>query len=241
MCIPGIIVRKLIGMSVTSSTEYDLAMSGFNVLCRYGNITNCVVLAFCSGYLPPASYAYAAEKWKRYLKLSLHLVWVSAFWCIVTTIFPIFLPVQISLLFGNGDDYLRYSSSMLKASNECGWILFTRFTFQTMLQAQQRGTRAMIISFTSNLVAVIAFSFILYYTNKNDVARFMYVYPISYSIGCVLGITLLFKPFLDVIKLARSDSKEKKLEDIDEKNSEDKYSSTSSDNGNDECRMISEL
>lgn len=153
--LPGVVVRKLIGLSVSNARDYELAMSGFNVLCRYDNIINCVVLAICSGYLPPAAYTYAAENWKRYLRLSLHLEWISFVWCIVTTIFPVFMPVTICLLFGSGDDYLRWSAPILKASCVTGWILFCRFTFQTMLQAQQRGTRAMIISFTSNFVAII--------------------------------------------------------------------------------------
>lgn len=238
MCIPGIIVRKLIGVSVSSAREYDLAMSGFNVLCRYSLITTSVVLAFCSGYLPPASYAYAAQKWKRYLRLSIHLVWVSAIWCFVTTIFPMAVPVHIALIFGKGDDYLRWSKNMLMASNALSWILFTRFNFQTILQAQQRGGRAMIISFTSNFVAVIAFSFVLYYTNRNDAARLMYVYPISYGIGCVLGTALLIKPFWDVIKKSRDEGEPKKLEEIPDYNAD---SEEESDNGNKECRVIPEL
>ena len=100
LCLPGIIVRKLIGLSVANSNEYDLAMAGFNVLCRYYNVTNCVVISLATGYIAAASYAYAAENYKRYLKLSLHLNWVSVFWCLITSIIAISIPRQISMIFG---------------------------------------------------------------------------------------------------------------------------------------------
>ena len=205
ICLPGIIVRKLIGLSVPNKRDYDLAMAGFNVLCRYCNITNCVVLALTTGFMAAASYAYAAKNYKRYLRLSLHLNWISFLWSAITALIAISLPRQISSLFGSGEEYLDWSEPMLKVTNYGAFIMFARFTFQSMLQAQQRGVRAMIISFTSNFAVTIAASYVLYFIDKHNVVQLMYTYLITYLFGLIFGAILLIGPFIDTIKLSKTD------------------------------------
>ncbi|EAY02591.1 hypothetical protein TVAG_254920 [Trichomonas vaginalis G3] len=205
MNLPGILVRKLIGKSVANSDEYEYAMAGFNTLCRYQAFINMVVLALCAGYLPAASYAYSADMCKRYLHLTFHLNWLSLVWCVITTTLCFVFPKEISKLFGKGEKYIYYSSHMLKNGNIVTFILFTRLTIQNMLQSQQKGIRAMIISVISNFVSHITFVSILYVTNKHNVVRLMYVYPISYSLGFILGSILLIKPLYEVIRKSKSD------------------------------------
>lgn len=218
--LPGIVVRKLIGKSVDSPYEYDMAMAGFNVLCRYNTFTNCIILALCSGYLPPASYAYAAQKISRYVRLTIHLNWISFMWCAFTMCISLSIPEQIASLFGSGDDYMKFAKQMLIVSNVCTLILFTRLTFQSILQAQQNGIRAMIISLVSNFAAIIIFVYVLYYTDKSNAARLMYVYPISYAIGFCLGLVLLIRPFRQMLfikqfteKRSQDDSQEDSREE----------------------------
>lgn len=199
MNIPGIVVRKLIGDSVSTQDEYEYAMAGFNVLCRFNAFTNCIIITLCSGYLPPASYAYAAKLYKRYIDLTIHLNSISLIWCTITTVLCFAIPTQISSLFGSGNRYFYYANGMLMKGNYCTIILFTRLTFQSILQSQQNGIRAMIISFISNFFIVIIFMYVLYVTNKHNAPRIMIVYPISYAIGCVLGIGLLLKPFSEIV------------------------------------------
>ena len=205
LMIPGIIIRKLIGLSVANSREYDLAMAGFNVLCRYCNITNCVVLALTTGFMAAASYAYAAKNYKRYLRISLHLNWISLLWSAITALIAISLPRQISSLFGSGEEYLDWSEPMLKVTNYGAFIMFARFTFQAMLQAQQRGVRAMIISFTSNFVVTIAASYVFYFIDKHNVVLLMYTYLATYLFGLVFGAILLIGPLYDTLKLSKTD------------------------------------
>ncbi|EAY03031.1 hypothetical protein TVAG_143310 [Trichomonas vaginalis G3] len=226
--LPGIIVRKLIGQSVSSPAEYDLAMGGFNVLCRFNAFTNCIILALCSGYLPPASYAFAAQKIKRYVRLTIHLNWISFVWCAFTMTLSMSIPDQISSLFGSGEGYLKFAREMLIFSNVCTFILFTRLTFQSILQAQQNGIRAMIISLVSNFAAIILFSYVLYLTNKQNASRLMYVYPISYAIGFILGIFMLIQPFKQ-LKLIAQFTESQKTPDNEEAEEEETYDSVEGD------------
>lgn len=221
--LPGILVRKLIGKSVVSPYEYDMAMAGFNVLCRYMTFTSCVVLALCSGYLPPASYAFAAQKISRYIRLTIHLNWISFAWCAFAMALAFSIPEQIASMFGHGEDYMYFAKRMIKCSNADSIIMFTPFTIQAILQTQQNGIRAMIISFTSNFAAIIVFVYVLYLTNKNDAGRLTYVYPISYAIGFVLGTILLITPFKQMMfvkKFTEKQSSSKEGSQEEESNDE---------------------
>jgi Na+-driven multidrug efflux pump len=220
LCIPGIFVRKLIGLSVSSAKEYDLAMAGFNVICRYGNVTNCVVIAISTGYAAAASYAYAAQNYKRYLRLSIHLNWTSIFWCAITSIIAISIPRQISMVFGDSEDFLNWSAAMMRISNYGGFVMFARFTFQSMLQAQQSGCRAMIISVTSNFVVIILGAGFLYITDKHNAVRLIWVYFISYTFGLVFGAILLARPLINTIKLAKQGPSALAMQNIEDDSDE---------------------
>ncbi|OHT15953.1 hypothetical protein TRFO_13638 [Tritrichomonas foetus] len=203
--IPGIFIRKLIGLS-TDPVDYDNAMSGFNVFCRYNQIVNCLVIAVTTGYIPPASYAYAAKDSIRYLWLSFHSAWIAFAWSVFTTILSLTIPRQISMMFSSGEDFLSFSAPMLKVSTALNFIMWMRFNAQAMLQALQSGGRAMIISFVSNFVATIGFAYVLYFTDKHNVIRLMWVYPISIAVGFVFGLALLLKPLLQMYRSAKTQS-----------------------------------
>ena len=99
--IPGIPIRNLIGLSCGDSYHYDLAMAGFNVICRYAQILAAVIIAITTGFIAPASYAHAAGDNMRYLKLSFHAGWLAFAWSILTTIFSFAIPREISMIFGS--------------------------------------------------------------------------------------------------------------------------------------------
>ena len=218
ICLPGIIVRKLIGLSVANTREYDLAMAGFNVLCRYYNITTCVVLALTTGFVAAASYAYSSQNYARYLRLSIHLNWVATVWCVVTGLIAVCIPAQISTIFGSGTDFLLWSEPMLRINGYSCFVTFACYTFQSMLQALQSGFRAIVISFMSNIVMTIVGVYILYFTNRHDAVRLMYVYIVAYGFGLVFGAILLIGPLINVIKLYREKIKYNEGEEVSDPN-----------------------
>lgn len=207
--IPGIFLRRLIGLSLNGSSEYDNAMAAFNVLSRFVNIVVAVILAFCTGFLPAASYAFAAKKYKRYLRLALHLNWITFAWCIIMFIFGMWYPVQIAKIFGSGDDFIRWNILELPNSNWGTIVFFVRYTFQTMLQSQQRGKRSMIISFTSNFVVTIATAYMMYYIDTSKTERILWSFCLSSYVGMILGTILLAKPLLEIFRESKQNNEEK--------------------------------
>ena len=203
MAIPGIPIRKLIRQASGDEAAYDLAMGGFNVLCRYSGIIGSICIAVTTGYVPPGAYAYAAEDYLRYLWLSWHSVWISFAWCCVTSILSLACPRQISMIFGSSEEFLAYSGPMLRDGNALGFVMFMRYCSQAMLQAMQMGVRAIIVSLMSNFVGCIAFSYLLYYTGKDNVVRLMWTYGLAYAFGFFFGIAMLAGPFLKVYRAGR--------------------------------------
>ncbi|OHT01157.1 MatE family protein [Tritrichomonas foetus] len=201
MSIPGIVMRKLIGASVDSEADFNNALAGYNMVFRYAMITNCVVIAVSMGFIPAASYAYAAKLYKRFLRLFYHGLWIAGAWSVLTTIFSWAIPTEISKVFGSGDEYLKWAGPMLKYGNALGFIMFFRINAQGCLQALQLGGQAMILTITSQLIAIIAFAFILYYTDKHNAIRLCWAYPLGYAFGLVMGILVLIKPLMKVYRL----------------------------------------
>ncbi|KAK8841710.1 hypothetical protein M9Y10_026654 [Tritrichomonas musculus] len=202
-CIPGIPIRNLIGRSCSTDREYDLAMSGFNVCCRVYSFAVCICIAVTTGFIPPASYAHASNNDRRFLRLSFHAAWINFTWsCIVTTL-ALTIPKQIALIFGHGSDYLAYAVPILRNSNYTGFLRWVQFNSQAMLQALQRGWQAMIVSLLSNFAGYLIFAYILFYTDKHNVVRLMYLYTCTIAFGAVVGVCLLIYPMLRLYKKSK--------------------------------------
>ncbi|OHT05693.1 MatE family protein [Tritrichomonas foetus] len=217
--IPGIPIRNLIGLSSGDSYHYDLAMSGFNVICRYTQFAAAVIIAITTGYLAPASYAHAAGDDARYLSLSFHAGWLAFVWSILTTIFSVSIPRQISMIFGNGEEYLAYAGPMLRNGTCIDFLRWVQFNAQAMLQALQFGGRAMVVSFLSNFAAFLGFAYLYYYTDKHNVIRLMWLYPSVVAFGFVTGSALLVKPLWNLYEQSKKSEEEKK--EADSASSED--------------------
>ncbi|EAX93261.1 hypothetical protein TVAG_338600 [Trichomonas vaginalis G3] len=213
--IPGIILRRFIGLSLPEAKEYDLAMAAFNVVCRCTGVAVAVVMALCTGFLPAASYAYAAHLYSRYIRLAIHLNWIDFLWCLIVFIFGMWFPVQIGSIFGSGEEYLRWNVKELPAANWGTIVFFCRYTIQSMLQSQQRGKRAMVISFISNFIVTIASSYVLYLLYPKKTERLLWSFSLASVVGFILGSILLIKPFAEIVRkrnnpeLDKEDDKEK--------------------------------
>lgn len=78
-----------------------------------------------------------------------------------------------------------------------------------MLQALQCGACSMIVSLMSNFVGFLAFAYILFYTDKHNVKRLMYLCTCTTGFGSVIGIALLIRPLWKLYKKIKgSKSKE---------------------------------
>ena len=217
LSLPGIAIRKLIGASVTQE-EYNDCFAGFTVIYRYSYITNCINIAVAMGYIPAASYAYASHQYKRFLKLTLYSSLIAFAWSALTNIISWGIPREISKIFGSGESFLYWGSHMLQYGNGVGCIQFFRIISQGCLQALQLGGQAMFITLTSQLLAIIGFAFLLYYTDRHNAIRIMWTYPLSYAFGLILGTIVLIKPFRKLWRLYKEEEMNKtSIRPIDQK------------------------
>lgn len=212
-CIPGIPIRNLIGRSVSDSHSYDLAMAGFNVCCRVYQFAACVCIAVTTGFIPPASYAHASNNDKRFLRLSFHAGWINFTWSIIVTTLALAIPKPIALIFNKGDEYLSYAIPILRNSNYLGFLRWIQFNSQAMLQALQRGVLAMIVSILSNFAGFLIFAYILFYTDKHNVRRLMYLYTCTQGFGAVVGVLLLSFPLYKLYKKSKAQQNNTQQED----------------------------
>lgn len=197
VCAPGIIVRKLLGLSSVEN-EFNDVLAGFNAIFRYAQITNNVIIAFTMGFLPAASYAFSAKMWNRWMRLAAHTHWLGFVWGSITAIFTWTIPREIAKMFSSDPNYLRWAGPMLKVGNAFGFIVVARFTFPSLLQSMKKGITSTLLSLGSQLVSIIAFAFILYYTDKKNPVRLIWCYPLSYAFGLVAGAVVLLRPVRNI-------------------------------------------
>ncbi|KAH0793966.1 MatE family protein [Histomonas meleagridis] len=217
--LPGIVIRKLIGLSTRTTEEFDNALAGFNVITRYAAITNGLLIGLTNGFLPAASYAYAAKNYKRWIRLAIHMNWLGFTWGTITSIFSYSIPNEISKIFASSNGYLSYAGPMLTVGNALGFVVFARFTTPSMLQSMKRGITSTILSLSCQLVSIIVFAVIMYYTDKYNPTRVCWCYPLSYAFGLVVGAIVIFFPVRKMVKVIKEENE--KLKNDEEEEEED--------------------
>lgn len=206
--IPAIITRKLIGLCASDDKMFNDTLSGYNVIFKYAQITNSVIMAITMGYIPSASYAYSAKNYKRWIRLTIHCFWMSACWGTLTAICSWAWPKTIAMVFSDSPGYLGWAAPMVQTGNALGFIVFGRFCFPAVLQSLRKGTTSTILSISSQLVSIIGFALMLYYTNEHDPVRICWCYPLSYAFGLVVGGLVIIPSMIKIwheYKKANSD------------------------------------
>ena len=216
--IPSIAVRKFIGMAVGS--EFDDAMAGFNCSTRLSVICNAPLMGLTMGFVPAASYAYAAKKYRRFLWLCFHSIWLCLVWGLIAGCLIWTVPREMAKMFSTSELYLDYASKMTLYTNALSPIQGIRFNCQTILQSMHMGGRATITGFLNNFVWILLFTVILYYTDKTDGARICWCYSISYALAIPVTVIILWKPLHAVWKLAKEEKDDeaegKELDEVED-------------------------
>ncbi|KAK8900295.1 hypothetical protein M9Y10_002618 [Tritrichomonas musculus] len=228
ICVPSIMVRKYIGMACGNDPqEFSDSMAGFNAAIRICNLTHSIFNAISQAFIPAASYAFAAKRYKRYLKLTIHIFWLMLIWGAVTCILTWSIPRTLSKMFSNGEGYLKYAEKMVAYNNGLGPISGVKLNAQSMLQAIQMGPRATMLSFINNFVTIVILVLVLYYTDPHDGARIIWCYPLSHLMSCFISIFFLWGPIKNIFRLSKEEDmeedyirREKEMKQVD--NSDDK-------------------
>ncbi|OHT12427.1 MatE family protein [Tritrichomonas foetus] len=204
LAVPGIVLRKFLGLSSTDETYIDI-VAGFNAQIRLYQIVFMVTAAVSMGFLPCASYAIGAQRYKRALKLLMHTCWVSFGWTALTMIGTVAVPRLVSMMFSNTEGYLNYATQFIRNSNVVAFVSPVALIIQALLQALQLGNAATIISIGTQLIPLPVFSAVLYYTNKHNPGRLLYAYAIQQALGVVIAVPLGIKPFFDLLKKSKNE------------------------------------
>lgn len=205
MSVPGILIQWYIGNSAQSHFEYSCVLSGNTVVFRIAMLTVSVMIAFNSGYLPCAAYAYAAKKYKRWIRLSIHLTWINFAWGTFCSILIVSIPVWISKLFVSEQTELYFASTML-FNGCCGFcVAWIRNNAQVMLQSLQKGLLSTFLSLTTQMILLVIFSTIMYLTNKHNAPRIEWSYPLSFLVGGLLCIVIIWKPCKNIYELSKTE------------------------------------
>lgn len=209
ICIPSVVVRKYMGLACDNDQQrFADVMAGFTAAIRIGNLTFSILAALSQAYIPAASYSYAAKRYKRHLKLSIHMFWLMTLWGTISCLLTWLLPKQLSLLFSDGDGYLKSAQKMVAYNNAAGFVAGSRMASQSILQSLQMGSRATLLSFINNFVTIIVFMYILYYTNKHDPERIMLCYSYMNISSFFISILFLWKPLRNLYHLSKTDDHE---------------------------------
>lgn len=215
--IPSIVVRKYMGLAAGNNPEdFANVMAGFNAAIRINNLTFSIFMAISQSFIPAASYAFAAKRYKRFLMLAFHMLWLCSAWGLLTSIMTWSIPRQLAMIFSKEEGYLKYAERMVRYNNALGPIMSVKMVAQSMLQSLQRGPRATILSFFNNFMTIIIFNFVLYYTNKHDGARIIWCYPLAHAAACVISPFFLWGPLKNIYNLMKTEDAEAEYENMNE-------------------------
>lgn len=220
-CVPSIVVRKYMGLGAGDNPQ-DFAdvMAGFNAAIRICNLTFSIFQAISQAFIPAASYAYAAKRYKRFFMLSLHMLWLMSLWGTITSIITWIWPRELSMMFSKEESYLRYAERMVAYNNAVGPLMSAKMVAQSMLQSLQLGPRATILSFINNFVNIIVFNYILYYTNPHDGARIIWCYPLAHISSCIVSPFFLWGPIKKIYKLMKEEDAEAEFANMNDDENE---------------------
>lgn len=221
--IPSIFNRKFMGLCAENRKNqgddgsFDDAIAGFNAVSRIYGVTDAVRLAVSMGLLPSASFAYSSHRYNRVFQLIFHSIWIDAAWAAGTTLLTAFGSRYVAMTISTSENYLRWAAPMLRIANWEAPFAWIRNIVQTTLQALTYGITSTIYSFFSTFITYIGGLLILYYTDKTDFVRLMYVFSISSSIAAVVGIIVVIPPLRKLWKDRRDTDNELEPAPTDEK------------------------
>ena len=216
--IPSIFNRKFMGLCAENRNmsgadgTFEDAIAGFNAVSRIYAVTDAVRLAVSMGLLPAVSFAYTSHRYTRIFWLIFHAVWIDATWASMTTILTAFGSRYVAMSISSSENYLRWAAPMLRIANWEAPVAWIRNVVQSILQAFQYGITSTVYSFFSTFCTYIGGLLLLYYTDKTDFVRLMYVFVISSGIAAVVGICIIIPPLYRVWKL-RKESVEEPIEE----------------------------
>lgn len=215
LALPGFFIRKYFGLACEGDDEkWGNVMSGFNVSCRYYILMLSVTSALTIGFLPSGSYAFSSERYNRFLKLLFITLLMSVCWSAFTMIFTIGFPRLLTSAFSSSEGVLYWGSLILSRTEYLAFAVPVCVVAGSLLQSMQMGKLATLLNCLTQLIPLPLFSTIMFFTGKKeDVARFIYCYPIYDAFSCVVSIPFYVFPLIPVCRKAKIEKQNENVND----------------------------
>ncbi|OHS97894.1 MatE family protein [Tritrichomonas foetus] len=232
LALPGLLIRKFFGVACGDDrTMWNDIMAGFNTFCRFWTLIMAVPTAMTIGFVPAGSFAFAAQRNYRFIRLLLHSSWIAITWTLFSMIFTVGIPRIICLAFSSTEGYLEWGEVIVRRATLCAFALPVSIIVTAVLQSQQKGNLATVLSFLTQLCPIPLFSTILFFTAKHDVARLMYCYPLSNVFSCLISLPFLYFAIRKLLKFSKEDKDaEQELQNIATKAKEEAKLAKDSEN-----------
>ena len=180
---------------------------------------SCIRFIICNGlnqgFLPAASFAFGACRFKRLRNLSLHALWVGTAWNVLCELVILLNAKSIARIWINDSEIISITDAFLNNAMYCAFLIMVRYFSITTLQACKKILISTVQSVVTTLVPLPVFSSILYFTDKNSPTRIVYSFLmldvftfIVCGIVALVCLNFLFCPK----KLRELENKDKELE-----------------------------
>jgi Na+-driven multidrug efflux pump len=188
LALPGVFVRKFMGLSAPDKETFNNALAGFNAFCRWWNLVICVTSAIVIGFLPAASYAGGAKRFRRILMLLVHSAWIACAWSTFSMIFTIGMPATLIRIFSKTDGFLEWGESIMRTGNTMAFVLPVPLIVNSLLQALQLGGTSMAFCVATQTIPLPIIAAAVYYTDKTNLKRLFWCYPIQHGVTAVMAV-----------------------------------------------------
>ena len=179
----------------------------WTIFCRLYSLATCILVAFGSAYIPPASYAYGKKLYKRVIRLSIHTFWITIVWAGTFDFILSVFPNYIIGIFTNDSKVINLGSNLLPLGFYTLPLYCIHSIIISFLQSTKRPTRATIISVLTTLVPMPTISTIIYFSTHAQNIKWIFSTYIWDDISTsLISIALAFYPFYLMLKAKDGDT-----------------------------------
>ena len=137
---------------------------------------------------------------------------MSVGWSAFTMIFTIGFPRLLTSAFSSSKGVLEWGSLILSRTEYMAFAVPVCVVAGSMLQSMQMGKLATLLNCLTQLIPLPLFSTIMFFTGRrDDVARFIYCYPIYDAFSCVVSIPFYIFPLIPIFRKAKIEKQNEKL------------------------------
>jgi Na+-driven multidrug efflux pump len=189
--LPGLFCRFYFGRSCKDETEFNDVMAAFNTTFRFWAVVLAVSNALGIGFLPAASFAFGAKRYRRILRLLFHAAWLSVVWCSFSMIFTVAYPEWICMIFSKSEGYMNWATFFERRMNYMAPFFPTVVIVNALLQSLQRDILALLFCFGAQTIPLPLSTTVLYFTDKHDIQRLSWAFLLQIAMAAVFAIPFL--------------------------------------------------